>query len=320
MLAAGGLLGLLLMGAAVGGLVAGVGEGAEDDEDPRDAQPDDRPANDDTGSGAGGELLAKDGDHRPTREAGSLAATLFGAGMEDWGTYNATPIHENSDHPTTSPSEAAAQDAPNPLGQPAEVYDVVETAPFGPGPDLPVVSGFQPETDRLILDFEGTEDEAPQITVDEHSTSGTAVVEADGVPVVLVHGASAVTAEHVEVVMAPPSVDASHVGGEDDSLAGSAEMQGTLGGSAGSDSIAGEAVEDAGAAGLVTDFDPARDRIELLYDPAETPDPRVSVVDLPDGTGAAIMLDGETILRVAGAQGLDPALVELRATSEAQQG
>lgn len=62
---------------------------------------------------------------------------------------------------------------------------------------------------------------------------------------------------------------------------------------------------------LVTDFDPAQDAIEILFDPAETPNPVITVIDFADGTGADIMLNDELVLKAVGAQGLSPAAIAL---------
>lgn len=484
MLAAGGLLGLLLVGAAVGGLMAGGGETLENDEAPADP---DGPEDADTGGGTGGQdadllsdtagaIAVQDSEGPATS---SLAEVLFAPSVPGWDGDADLPSAEPDGAPGATPvaETAPAEDGSLPLGQPADVYDVVETAPFGAGPELPVVTGFQPETDRLILDFEGTDAEAPEITVDGETGPGLVIVAANGVPVVLVDGAD-LTADHVEVVMNPSDAggfdaagalhDMARDGGaEDDALDGRSAMQhllgateaqtagpggaaleggaagdglfgadgdDTLSGLGGSDELHGDAgddllkggdgadflsggegddslsggtagdlvfggdgddrleggdgddglqggpgadtllgesgddaidgtfadaqgadrdmgdvidagsgddtvrigladrvtggegadtfvaqdrVDDAVEAGLVTDFDPSEDRIEILYDPDESPEPHLAVVDLPDGSGAAILLDGQTVLRIAGAQGLDPSVIELRAAKAA---
>ncbi|GAB5449417.1 calcium-binding protein [Gymnodinialimonas sp.] len=75
----------------------------------------------------------------------------------------------------------------------------------------------------------------------------------------------------------------------------------------------GAYVENAEFAGHVTDFNPVEDRIEVIFDPQESPDPALEVIDFADGSGADIILNGEVILSVAGAQGLDPNMIDLRA-------
>lgn len=85
-------------------------------------------------------------------------------------------------------------------------------------------------------------------------------------------------------------------------------------GGAGADTfLSGSYVENAEVAGRVEDFDPGEDRIEVIFDPSENPDPMLEVQDFADGTGADIILNGEVILSVAGAQGLDPNMIELQA-------
>lgn len=76
--------------------------------------------------------------------------------------------------------------------------------------------------------------------------------------------------------------------------------------------ITGSYIEIADVAGHVTDFDPTQDVIEVVFDPTLTPAPVISVVDFPDGTGADILFNGQVILTVSGAQGLDPSDIQLR--------
>lgn len=71
------------------------------------------------------------------------------------------------------------------------------------------------------------------------------------------------------------------------------------------------------AVGQVTDFDPTQDRIEVLYNPEADPEPRITVEDFADGTGAHILFDGQVILDVTGGQGLDPAAITLHAVTVA---
>ena len=84
-------------------------------------------------------------------------------------------------------------------------------------------------------------------------------------------------------------------------------------GGAGADSfVTGSYIETGAAAGVVTDFDPDLDVIEVMYDPALTPHPVISVEAFADGSGASIVMNGQVILRVTGGQGLSAADVELR--------
>ncbi len=81
------------------------------------------------------------------------------------------------------------------------------------------------------------------------------------------------------------------------------------------DSAPNEIIETAEVASNVTGFDPTEDRIEVLYDAQSTPDPVLEVHDFSDGSGADIVLNGEVILSVSGAQGLDPNMIDLRAVA-----
>ena len=311
MLAAGGLLGLLLVGAAAGGLLSTYsGDRAEPDDDaPRDD------------AGDTGADDATDGS------TDLLEEFLFG------------------------PDALGAEEPEAALREADDLLDVRETVPFGEGVAIPLVRDFDPATDRLVLDFTGTEQEAPYISIDLETSPGNAVVEADGTAVTLVLGASAMTPAHVDVVMNPPPADPEDEpvtfdflldgGDAGDAAAGRAAMQDTLSsggrdaltagpgnasisggamdtvsGGAGSDLfVAGEYVASAERPGLVTDFDPASDRIEIVYDPATLPDPEIGIVDHEDGDGSSITLNGSAVLHLAGVQGLDPASISLRALS-----
>ncbi|MDG4650458.1 hypothetical protein P6F26_18600 [Roseibacterium sp. SDUM158017] len=449
------------MGTAVGGMLSGFESG-------RDTSGDDTPPDDDR--------IPDDGmaEARELPETG-LAQLLFGETHVDGKAWESGEAWE---HDPAGGWAADAGDAPATPDMaaapaPADAYQVIETAAFGDGPDLPFVSDFDAETDRLMLDFDGTEDEAPVITVDLSSCPGDAVVRANSVPITLVRGAATLTPDHVDVFMsgtpAPPDATADPapdplsprdmlldggtqgdalaaraamqeqfagntrdaltggIGGEaisaskagdalfggegddalrgrgghdelhgedgddtlrgggradfldggdgddriyggrggdfafggagDDSIRGGAGDDGlqggpgadTLHGGAGDDVIdgtfahgtlgfgaldrdAGDLIDGGGGddtiligagdtvgggtgadsfltgvyaaadddAALVTDFDPGEDRIEVLYDPEETALPIVAVVDFADGSGASIVVNGETILRVTG--------------------
>ena len=101
--------------------------------------------------------------------------------------------------------------------------------------------------------------------------------------------------------------------GDDAILLGNGDV--AIGGSGADTFTGGDHIDDPWGAGVVNDFDPSEDRIEVIYDPAITPNPVIEVQDFPDGSGADIVLNGQVILSVSGAQGLDPALIDLRATA-----
>jgi Ca2+-binding RTX toxin-like protein len=473
MLAATGFLGLLLMGVAASGLLAGT----------------DGPGH---AAGDGDDEPGTDGDAAESPEAletsagtGDLAALLFGDDAEEgWRDPSAgAETHAfEAEAPGGDgiPGSAGADQPLDAISAAGGFYDVVDSTPFAGGPDIPLVSDFDCATDRLILDFDGSPNEAPDITVDLDASPGDAVVAANGVAVALVEGAGTLTAGHVDVVMTGPDdpgasaaggtpqgilsdggtsgdltaartamqahfaghgQDAMTGGSGDDTLPGTGAQDALFGnegddmlqgredsdelyGDAGADRLDGGAADDflsggeggddldggvgddfafggdgadrvdggpgddslqggfgadtilggdgddaidgsfsrgavfgptdqdsgdlidggagndnifvgaddmvtggAGAdiftggdyigedasAGLVTDFDRNADRIEVVYDPAILPDPEVDVVDFEDGTGASITVNGQTVLHVAGAQGLDPAMVGLRA-------
>lgn len=74
----------------------------------------------------------------------------------------------------------------------------------------------------------------------------------------------------------------------------------------------GAYIESDTEAAVVTDFNPNEDQIQVSVDLQATPQPNITVVDFADGTGADILVDGTTVLRVTGAQGLDPDSILIR--------
>jgi hypothetical protein len=332
MLAAGGVLGLLLMGAAVGGLMAGVetpARGDDDDDPSRDTGPDgddaaseDAPAATWTGDFAGDGSLAA--DDTPDTPGSALAQLLFGDTSAptdvapDLGPDNVFAALDAQHPDTGSPFEGHGPGAMEPGG--ADLLDITEKIPFSGGPDIPLVSEFDCATDRLILDFDGAEDAAPLVTIDLASSPGDAVVQANGVGVVFVKDAAGLTADHVDIVMSgvpTPSdgpVEPGEIGGDGPhaSTFGNSPDE-TASATGGLDILlTGEPGSDGGLLGRIDDFDREADQIEVIYDPEVVENPTVDIVDFPDGTGACILLNGAPILEVVGAQGLDPAGVALR--------
>ncbi|OYU16895.1 MAG: type I secretion protein, partial [Rhodobacteraceae bacterium PARR1] len=62
--------------------------------------------------------------------------------------------------------------------------------------------------------------------------------------------------------------------------------------------------------GTIADYDPAEDRLVVVYDPTLHPDPQVTVSD--DGADALVYLDGQELARISGAAGLQAGMVGLR--------
>lgn len=332
MLAAGGVLGLLLMGAAVSGLMSGTEGDARlrDDDDDAASRPDpepepeagetDAPASDlgwlDDFAPDDGHAAAPAGDLADAplakllfsdRTAPAIPPIRTGQAVQtDTGGPDAALAAEDHDDVFAALDTVAAFDVPL-------AYDVLETVAFPGGPDIPCVSAFDCETDRLILDFDGTEDETPLITVDLQTSPGNAVVEANGVAVTLVAGATGFTADLVDVVMSGVSTaqaaPAPTEGVPSAETADAAPFEVPF----------GDAQDGTHGAflGTIRDFDPEADQIEILYDPEILPDPTIEVVDFEDGTGASILMNGETLLHVVGAQGLDPSRIALQPTGTA---
>jgi hypothetical protein len=317
MLATGGLLGLLLMGAAVGGLVTGMdtGRDASDDDDRPDGADEpgvERIAADEdapidmadwlnafdaedaahSGSGAGESSLARllFGHASPAGDGAADDDDRLFALMQSFRTgseISGAPLTPVDASVPVDPILAAMSGG---AAASAVHLDVVDTIDLGPLSGIPHVTDFDAATDRLILDFPGTASEAPTIDVDLDTSPGDALVLADGVPVTLVAGAATLTPSLIDVVMTGPTETAEAASG--------AERSGAIG--------------TYEALGVIEGFNPSTHQIEIDYDPAVFAEPEVAIRAAEDGSGADILLNGERILSVAGAPDLDPDLVVLR--------
>lgn len=467
MFAAGGLLILLAMGYAVTGLLA--------EDDPDNPQ----------GSAADADMDARDteDDETPMTEGTDLADLLFGRDDDD-------AIEASADRPEGGAEHDMLRLGPGDHvtgSADADVFTVAATedgTAEGTDAEVPQISDFQTGIDRLILEFDGLPEDAPEISFDSDSTPDATTVLANGLPVALLLGVTSMDLSDVEVQMidsAGPVAETgdadaddgyhgadlmdggtaadmlqaraamadqlasahdaitggvghdtiqggadndmlvgnegddvmlgdagadeiygedgddrieggagtdflvggdgqdSIVGGDDGDLifggdgddllsgdGGDDYLQGgfgadTLSGGAGNDRldgtftaggsvfatfdqdegdrldggdgddtiligaqdiatggdgadsfVTGSYIETAEVAGHVTDFNPSMDVIEVIFDPDLTPDPMITVEDFADGTGANILFEGQLILSVSGAQGLDPSMIELR--------
>lgn len=83
----------------------------------------------------------------------------------------------------------------------AAYMDIEDLTGLEDGSEVSFVADFSTETDELVLEFDGTAEDMPDIEVDLDSEEGSAVVLANGIPVTLVEGATDLTAEHVRVLM-----------------------------------------------------------------------------------------------------------------------
>ncbi|MEM7722499.1 MAG: hypothetical protein AAF376_09000 [Pseudomonadota bacterium] len=296
---------------------------------------------------------------------------------------------------------------------PAAILEIYDTTDDGSGAEIACVEDFESGVDRLILDFEGGAEDAPDIGFDIDSDPGNTVVLANGVPVTVLLGTTSVDISDIDIHMsddaeteategaapeylmddesdpwaaytdhdelhfgAPDDVTTGDAGsdalfgygaadtildeGNDDDLEGLFEAD-TLaddygdeqpdgafagGGAAfgpfdgdGSDPqsgldgddrvmmgaedaavgeeaddsvITGSFIETAEVAGVVEDFDPDQDVIEVMYDPEEDPDPQITVQTHPEGGGVQVLMDGEIILNVMGGQNITADQIELR--------
>ncbi|MEX3017684.1 calcium-binding protein [Gymnodinialimonas hymeniacidonis] len=101
--------------------------------------------------------------------------------------------------------------------------------------------------------------------------------------------------------------------GDDEIILGNGDI--AQGGTGADTFVSGDHIVDDASAGTVSDFNPSEDRIEVIYDPDTTPNPIIEVQDFADGSGADIMLNGQVVLSVTGAQGLDPNVIDLRTSA-----
>jgi hypothetical protein len=314
MLATGGLLGLLLMGAAVGGLVTGMDAGRDDDDLGEDVDTDtegetaalEASAYEDVPRIPLADWLAEIGEETAHRGDSGVSNVLYARAVP-WDAYNPvdesrvpgiqnTPdgaeIHDASQTHVDAlrPEEALPEAMADAAATSSPHLHIVETITFGAGPEIPLVTEFDPHTDRLILDFPGGAGDSPVIGVDLDLSPGDALVLADGVPVTFVAGAATLSPAQIDIVMT----------GEADPAEKSSEVEG------------GAAIGSYEALGVIRDFNPSTQQIEIDYDPAVFAEPEVAIEASEDGSGADILLNGEVILSVAGVRDLDPELVVLR--------
>lgn len=487
MLAAGGIIALLMVGFLADGMVS------QSEEEDTDAGPegvrDDADLSGEAGEGEAGassiadllfgsedddQIAAREGDD--TVSGGGGDDHLKGDEGDDWldggDGHDTLDGGEGEDHLVLGEGDVGIG------GEGADVFQVTETALLETGDPIACVMDFEPGLDQLMLDFTGSEEDAPEISFDPDPEAGCVYVMADGVPVCVLEDVTEMSPEDVVVRMVEPDPDEdwaddhdydgaemldggspqdmldvrsaidpvfgegghdaltggpngdaiagtedtdaiwgdegddslSGLGGADeihgdtgddtleggggadflsggdgaDSLSGGAgddvlfgndgddtllggdgddilqggfgadQMDGgagddildgsfsdgpsfdtdggdTLTGGDGNDTlvlglgdlatggdgadtfIAGQVIENAEVAGTVNDFDPTEDVIEVMYDPDLTPDPEITIAAAGDGSGADILLDGQVILHVAGAEGLTADQVVLRA-------
>lgn len=83
--------------------------------------------------------------------------------------------------------------------------DVLEMIELPDAPDIPVVREFDCAVDRLFLEFEGQDTDAPHITIDFQTFPGHALVEANGLAIALIIDAEGLASNRVDVLMSGPA-------------------------------------------------------------------------------------------------------------------
>lgn len=167
---------------------------------------------------------------------------------------------------STSARNLIGTDAPDTAGLPTCRDEVV----IGYGL-VTVITGFLPGTDRLLLDFNAGAP-LPAVTLNLAIEPGSTAVMGNGLLMVMLRGATGVATSDVELRELPRPEDWDR----------EPEVE------------------------TVDRFDPNLDVIEILCDPDQLDLRRVAVVDFSDGTGATVLFNDRPVLKVRGAQGLDP--------------
>lgn len=134
-----------------------------------------------------------------------------------------------------------------------------------------VITGFQPGTDRLLLDFHNGAT-LPELSFDMGLEPGSTAVMGNGLLMVMLRAAQGVTTGDVDLRVLPEP----------------------------------ELWDQPAPLDFVESFDPELDVVEVVYQPDHYDRLAVEVVDFADGTGATIWFNDDPILAVRGAQGLAP--------------
>ncbi len=205
MLVAGSVLALLLMGLAVDGFLSMDGGETEDDLDAGDGAEDDQDDQSGVSSSALSDLLFPDdeGEDATTPEEEDETFRLALSGQGGWhadAADLADPAEGDADTDWEATAEVAAARA--------EFLEVEDMTGLASGEEVAYVETFDTETDALILEFDGYDEDAPDITIDLDSEDDAAVVLANGVPVTLVEGATEMTTDHVRVLMSGEGIPA----------------------------------------------------------------------------------------------------------------
>jgi len=310
MLAAGGLIALILAGFLIDGMMS-PSEGIED-ENTTNAGSDTEEAADETPTPTDGDLLAPEGDAAEDDAAGDGAAEdepavddaedgvaedatgqIRGSGLADllFGTDEADQIDAEGGDDTVAGGAGddvidggagddtlAGQDGSDTLaggdgddhlimgaldhgigGTGADIFQVSSFTDVD-GQSVACVEDFQAGIDRLILEFEGADGAAPEISFDTHSDPGNLLVLANGTPVTVMQGLSMMHPQDVEVLMVDPNAPDP----EDQVIEGDVGPD-TLVGGAGDDTIDGYAGDDLLDGGTGDDLLRGREGMDSLF-------------------------------------------------------
>lgn len=207
MLATGGMMAIAMIGSAMSGLMATGESAAAQDDDRADAPPSDNGSSDGAepfAIGALGSMLFEPvhaiSGHAPGAPP-DIAADVVTKEMAEDTASGSGALNADGDYALKGGSlTVALSGAGHNLG-PANAFDVTDYTEISGGAKIHVVSEFRSGIDRLILDFDGPQEDAPRISLDIQTSPGDTLIRANGIPVTLLKSLDRAEPEDVEVHM-----------------------------------------------------------------------------------------------------------------------
>ena len=144
-----------------------------------------------------------------------------------------------------------------------------------------VIDGFQPGTDRLMLDFNPGAT-LPVVTFDMALEPGSTAVMGNGRLMAVLRGVTGVAISDIRLRELPSPDD-----WREDANPAKKPLK------------------------IVDSFNPVEEVIEVFYQPGQFDQLDLRVEDFSDGTGATVWLNNTPVIAVRGAQGLTPADIVL---------
>ncbi len=262
MLAAGGLIALLLVGFIAEGVILSENKEDEEEKDPNLEEDgvEDAPK---VTSGTGIADFLFGSDHADHIEARAGDDTVHGGGGDDYlhGDDGDDTLDGQAGNDTLvgGKGDDALRLGANDVGfggPGADLFRVTNTAANEEGDTIACVSDFELGSDQLVLDFPGGAADTPEITFDCDSNPGSTLVLADGVPVTLLDGTPQISMTDLQIRMA------------EDGIVGMGSGNDASGAYAGADLMDGGTTDDLlrGRAGMHHQFDNGQDAITGGHD------------------------------------------------------